>query len=464
MSYDKMHRLDQSLRELADQVVNYAMERIAMQPPPLDGPKSVEELAKMYPTNITKEGLGGKEVLKRFVDSYAPATLSSDHPRFLAFVPVAPTKASILFDLVVSASSICGTSWLEAAGAVFLENEALSWLAELAGMPKGSGGTFVSGGSAGNLSGLHTGRHHMYATRGSRPSRWSIICAQEAHSSIRSAANVMDVDVFVTEGDEQGRLTKCDLDAKWKALSEEERSQVFAVVATAGTTNAGIVDDLRGAAEFAKEHGLWFHVDGAYGGAGLLSEEKRPLYIGVEEADSFVVDPHKWLFAPFDCAALIYRDPILAAKAHTQEAAYLDDINSMPEWNPASFAYHLTRRTRGLPFWFSLAVNGTEAYEKAVQASIDLAKWTAKEISSRDYLELVMDPELSVVMFKRKGWSASEYDAWSKAALRDQVGFILPSMHSGEKILRFCFVNPTTTEADVSAILDSMVWKPNWRE
>lgn len=464
MSYDKMHRLDQNLRELADQVVNYAMERIAMQPPPLDGPKPIEEIAKMYPTNITREGLGGKEVLKRFIDSYAPATLSSDHPRFLAFVPVAPTKASILFDLIVSASSICGTSWLEAAGAVYLENEALSWLAELAGMPEGSGGTFVSGGSAGNLSGLHTGRQHQGAIRESRPSRWSIICAREAHSSIRSAAAIMDVDVFVTDGDERGRLTKIDLDKKWNSLTDQERSQIFAVVATAGTTNAGIVDDLKGAAEFAKENGLWFHVDGAYGGAALLSKEKRSLFEGIEEADSFVVDPHKWLFAPFDCAALIYREPLLAARAHMQEAAYLDDMNSIPEWNPASFAFHLTRRTRGLPFWFSLAVNGTGAYANAVQASIDLAQWTAEEISSRDYLELVMNPELSVVMFKRKGWSSQEYETWSKAALKDQIGFVLPTMHKGEKVLRFCFVNPTTTTSDVSAILDSMVWKPNWRE
>ncbi|SHE53947.1 Glutamate or tyrosine decarboxylase [Ferrithrix thermotolerans DSM 19514] len=462
MPYDKMHRLDQSLRELADQVVSYAMERIAMQPPPLDGPKPLEEIQAMYPSNITKEGLGGKEVLKRFVDSYAPATLSSDHPRFLAFVPVAPTKASIMFDLIVSASSICGTSWLEAAGAVYLENEALAWLAEMAGMPKGAGGTFVSGGSAGNLSGLHTGRRTQAEKRGERPNRWAILCSKEAHSSIVSAANVMDVDIFVTGGDERGRLTRNDLEQRWVTLSEEERTQVFAVVATAGTTNAGIVDDLRGAADFAKEKGLWFHVDGAYGGAGLLSDEKRDLYHGVEDADSFVVDPHKWLFAPFDCAALIYRDPIKAVKAHTQEAAYLDDINTMEEWNPASFAYHLTRRTRGLPFWFSLAVNGTDAYKEAVQASIDLAKWTAKEIDARDYLELVMEPELSVVMFKRKNWGPLDYDSWSKAALRDQVGFVLPTTHNGEKVLRFCFVNPTTTEADVSAILDSMAWKPNW--
>lgn len=453
-----MHRLDQETRQLANEVVRYALERISLQPPPLDGPRSYEELHSLYGATITPDGLGGHEVLQRFVDGFAPATLSTDHPRYLAFVPVAPTKASVLFDLVVSASSICGTSWLEAAGVVYCENEALRWLADLAGLPEGAGGTFVSGGSAANLSGLHSARDRIRRLRGGRPDRWRLLCSAEAHSSIVSATSIMDVEIVVVEGDERDRLTGDGLEKTWSDLDDDVRDSIFAVVATAGTTNSGIVDDLRGAGTFAHNHALWFHVDGAYGGAALASETRRHLFDGVEEADSFVVDPHKWLFSPYDCAALLYREPHHAAKAHTQEASYLDDINSSAEWNPSSYAYQLSRRVRGLPFWFSLAVHGTNAYRVAVEKGITLATWCAREIERRDELELVCEPELSVVLFRRKGWTDREYQLWSQRALKDQVAFVLPTTYRGERLLRFCFVNPLTTEDDVAAIFDSMAW------
>jgi glutamate/tyrosine decarboxylase-like PLP-dependent enzyme len=453
-----MHRLDEESRALANEVVRYAMDRIAMQPPPLDGPRPLEELRSLYGPSITEEGLGGHEVLRRFVEGYAPATLSTDHPRFLSFVPVAPTKASVLFDLVVSASSICGTSWLEAAGVIFCENEALGWLASLAGFPSTAGGTFVSGGSAANLSGIHTGRMKIARDRGDRPVRWRLLCTEEAHSSVVTATSIMDIEVVTVKGDERGRLTGARLEETFESLDPETRSSIFGVVATAGTTNAGIVDDLRSSGEFARRHGLWFHVDGAYGGAALATDARRHLFDGIELADSFVVDPHKWLFAPYDSAALLYRDPQHAIGAHTQEASYLDDINTTAEWNPSSYAYQLSRRVRGLPFWFSLAVHGTNQYASAVQRGIELAEWSAREIERRDYVELVIEPELSVVLFRRKGWGSKEYEQWSERALRDQIGFVLPTAYRGERMLRFCFVNPLTTEGDISAILDSMAW------
>ena len=135
-------------------------------------------------------------------------------------------------------------------------------------------------------------------------------------------------------------------------------------MATSGTTNLGVIDDLAGIAEVCRERGLWFHVDGAYGGAALAAPSVRHLFAGIEHADSFIVDPHKWLFAPFDCCALVYRDPEVARRAHTQHAGYLDPINEAGEWNPSDYAMHLSRRARGLPFWFSLAVHGTDAYRE----------------------------------------------------------------------------------------------------
>jgi len=229
------------------------------------------------------------------------------------------------------------------------------------------------------------------------------------------------------------------------------------VVATAGTTNAGIIDDLAGAAAVAREHGLWFHVDGAYGGAGLFAPSVRRAYDGIEHADSFVLDPHKWLFAPYDCAALLYRDPALARSVHKQDASYLDVIHDDPaQWNPTDYAYHLTRRARGLPLWFSLSVHGVSAYTEAIEAAIRLAGQAAAEIGKRSYLELIREPDLGIVLFRRTGWTAAQYTDWAGQLLRDQVAFIPPSAWEGETVARFAFLHPHTSMDLVRQILDRM--------
>jgi len=208
----------------------------------------------------------------------------------------------------------------------------------------------------------------------------------------------------------------------------------------------------------AREIGAWFHVDAAYGGAGLFSERVRPRYRGLRHADSLVVDPHKWLFAPLDCAALIYRQPHLAKQVHTQQAPFLDALHTgtPEEWNPSDYAYQFTRRARGLPLWFSLAVHGTDAYGDAVDTAIDLAAESTRMIAARPYLEVLRDPELSVVLFRRSGWSADDYYDWSRRLLGDQVGFVTPTVWLGETVARFCFLHPGTTAEMVAEILDTM--------
>lgn len=320
----RMHRYDEGAAALARAVFDYVSDRTQREVP-LDGPRSAAELEAEVGGSVTADGLGWEEALRRFTDVLAKATISMDHPLHLAYVPAAPTEAAVLFDLVVSASSIFGGSWQEGAGAVFAENQALDWLAGLCDLPEGAGGCFVSGGSAANLSALVAARHAAAAARGGRPARWRIAATAEAHSSVRSAMEIMDVGVLEVPGDHRGALRG---DALRDALDADPEGGdgLFAVVATAGSTNVGVVDDLAGAAAVAGEHGLWLHVDAAYGGAGLAAPTVRPLFDGIERADSVTIDPHKWLFSPFDCAALLYRDPALAAAAHTQEAAYLDAV------------------------------------------------------------------------------------------------------------------------------------------
>jgi len=452
----KMHSSSPATKALRDQVLKYARERMELDPAPLDGPQTLKYLQEHASGTISETGLGGTKALKVFEEVLAPACISTDHPGYLSFIPTAPTEAATLFDLVVSATSVYGGSWLEGSGAVFAENEVLAWLAKEVGLPKSAGGVFVQGGSLGNLSALVTARHTAIQERkknkSKMPKRWSIIASKESHSSLKAAARVMDIDVITADVDAEGRLRgKAVLAAAKKA-----GRGLFAVVATAGTTNFGIVDRLDEVGKAAKELGVWYHIDGAYGLAGILDENSKKLFKGSKYADSFIVDPHKWLFTPFDCCALVYRNPKLASAAHTQHGEYLDTLTDGGEFNPSDYAYNLTRRARGLPLWFSLATYGVAAYRKAVEDNINVAHKIAEVIRKREDLKLVREPELSIVVFEKKGWQLADYEAWSDRILKQGLGFVTPSSHLGKPNARFAIVNPRTDVKLLTQIIDSM--------
>ncbi len=442
--------------DMTDLVLEYCKERLAMDPVPLDFGGLQRDLAAELAGLMRPEGNEAAGVMRLFVDKLSTAVVSCDSPRFLSFIPAAPTKASLLFDMFVSCSSLHGTSWLEAAGVVVAENQALDVLARQAGLPAGAGGCFVAGGSAGNLSALVVARDTAGHRRGGDgPVRPLIAVSDDAHSSVGKALHVLGVEALIVPTDDH-RLTGAALSA---ALAGHPRADdVIGVVATAGTTNAGIVDDLAGVADVAEARSLWFHIDGAYGGAALFAPSVRDKFAGFDRADSFIVDPHKWLFAPFDCAALIYRQPNLAKAVHTQDASYLEVLHSEDpeEWNPSDYAYHLTRRARGLPIWFSMAVNGLDAYRNAVEAGLAIARASAQLITATPQTELVREPELSVVLFRRPGWNKLDYDAWSARLLSDQTGFVTPTTWEGETVARFAFLHPGTTLDMVAEILATM--------
>ena len=447
-SQQRMHVPDERLTSL---ILDYVADRLSMPETPLDHPGQKAEVDAILDGLVTREGMDPERVLEIYADHLSKTVLSADSPRYWAFIPAAPTKAALLFDMVVSAASLQGISWLEAAGAVAAENQALRWISDAAGLPASAGGAFVSGGSAGNLSALvvarDTARRRLVERDGetARHRRLRVAVSDQAHSSVRNTLSIIDVDpLVITTADHRftGEALRDVLDA------DADPDSIVAVVATSGTTNAGIIDDLLVIGTIARERGLWFHVDGAYGGAGLLAPSVRDRYAGVELADSFVVDPHKWLFAPYDCAALLYREPRLAKAVHTQDASYLDAIHhddGSYGWNPTDYAYHLTRRARGLPLWFSLVVNGTDAYTEAIEHSITLASAVAREIDAAEHLELLREPTLGMVLFRRTGWTAADYDAWAARLLADQVAFVTSTSWEGETVGRFSFIHPGTT-------------------
>jgi aromatic-L-amino-acid/L-tryptophan decarboxylase len=396
---------------------------------------------------IDAAGLGPSEAWQVLRDHILPTALPADHPRYLAFVGGSPTVMSVVGDVAVSAAGVYAGSALEGGRVVDAEGAALRWLAQLAGLPEQAFGTFVSGGSIANLSAFVAARHDRRRRYGRQPS--VIVTGTSAHASVASAAAIMGCDLVV-DGDRDGRLDRA---AMTRILASTDARDIAAVVATAGATNTGAIDDLLGVAQICGERGLWLHVDAAYGGAALLSDRTRAQFRGIELADSITIDPHKWLFTGYDCAAVLYRDPSAAKGAHTQVASYLEPVNADGHDNPSDYAIHLSRRARGIPLWLSLLANGTSAYRAAVDHCLLLADYAAQRVRDHPELEIAGSPALSIVLFRRVGWTAAQYRAWSARCIATGLGLVTPTVLDGETVLRLCFVNPVTSTSDIDRIL-----------
>lgn len=399
---------------------------------------------------VGAEGVGTAAAWASLRDVILPTAFPTDHPRYLAFVGGAPTPAAVLVDAAMSAAAIYGGSQLEAGAVVAAERAAIRWLCDVVGFPEGAHGTFVSGGSIANLSALVAARHGRQAPDGRPPG--VIIIGASAHCSVRSAAAIMGCRVVVA-GSAEAPLTAAQLEPVLEAV---DPADIVALVASAGATNTGAVDALDEIAATCGRFGIWLHVDAAYGGAAMLAPAQRNLFRGIDLADSVTVDPHKWLFTPFDCAAVIYRDPAVARAAHRQSAHYLDATLTEDADNPADYAVHLTRRARGIPLWASLIANGTDAYVDAVERCLETASYAAKCVEASAELQLVTEPQLSVVLFRRRGWRPEDYARWSGQAWRSGQALVTPTGFAGETVLRLCFVNPLTSAADVDLVLSTL--------
>ena len=346
-------------------------------------------------------------------------------------------------------------------------------------MPAEAGGVFVSGGTAGNLSALVAARWKWRHDAGGAHDRTRglLVASTGAHSSVAQAARVMDADVIGVAADERGRMHGDALRAVVDSLdARRSRPACSRSSPLPARPTPGSIDDLAGTADVCADMGVWIHVDGAYGGAGLAAPSVRDRFAGIEHADSFIVDPHKWLFAPFDSCALIYRDPSVARAAHTQHAEYLDVLQEDAtlrdvaegdvgeEGAPQDHAgTRPTSPTTSLAApagcrcgsaWRRTAPTRTRAPSSRRSRS---PVRRAAEIAATPHTELIMEPELSVVLFRRRGWTSDQYEAWSDRELAEGRSFVTSTSWGGETVLRICIVNPVTTLDDIRVVIDSLV-------
>lgn len=435
-------------------IQTWISDRLKAQPNSHYGASTVADvLEEKLQGSIQENGLGDMEAFKKFKEVIIPAVRAQNHPLNLAYVPACPTPSSLMFDCALVAANIFGGSWEAGSGAIHAENQVLAWLAGAAGFPKEAGGVFVSGGTTGNLSALHAARHKHRTRLSTTSKKWAILASDEAHSSIAAVARVMDVELKLIPTDNSGKIrTDCLLDT---FNHDHDPERFFAIVGNAGATNSGAVDDLQFLANFAEQNNIWLHIDGAFGLAALANNEAKKIFKGIEKANSFIVDPHKWLFAPYDCCALIYRDPMDGADAHAQKAVYLDSIQK-DNWNPTNYAIHLSRKARGLPLWFSLVSYGTHAYSRAIENCIQTAKEIADGIKNNENLELIIEPQLSILVFRPKTMSDDEIDQWSDQNMVSGKILCLPTKWRDQKVLRICVVNPETQAEQVLACLNDL--------
>lgn len=443
--------------ESVELTLNWAKERTVSGSDPKTTALSAKELRDKVGQTITEDGLGPKKALDIF-DTLNKATRSADDPMNFAYIPCAPTKAAVAFDEVVSSANVFGGIWECGAGAIYAENQVVDWIKKNLCWPDEAIGTFVSGGTHGNLSALACARDNAKNKwkeedrypNGRPNDGYKLIISKDTHSSVKTIAKVLDVDVLTADTDKNGVMSGKTVE---KLIKENEG--VFAVVATTGTTNTGSIDHIESISKVCQKYDIWLHIDGAYGGAGILAPSVRDLYKGIENADSFIVDPHKWLFAPYDCCCLVYRSPKNVYNTFSQHAEYLEGVDHSQS-NPSDMAIHLSRRTRGLPLWYSLVTYGSKKYTEAVELCIENAKKCAQAIKNTEHLELVMEPTLSIVVFKRKDWEIEDYASWSNDLALDGKLLCIPSSINGEIILRLAFLNPNTDiDKAINIIVDT---------
>jgi glutamate/tyrosine decarboxylase-like PLP-dependent enzyme len=391
--------------------------------------------------------------LDALFDDVLPFIQRGDHPRFFARIASPSNFVSVLADAASAGHNAFVGSWAGGSGPATVELVVLDWLRELCGLPAGAEGVLVSGGSVANLVALAAART---ARLDGRPDPAAVVYASDqAHTAVDRALALLGFGAGQLRRlpTAHGRLDAGDVA---RAVREDRAAgrRPFCVVATAGTTSSGAVDPLAGLAELCAQDGLWFHVDGAYGAPAVLTPAGRTLLAGLERADSLVLDPHKWLFQPYEIGCVLVREPQLLERTFALGGSYLRDVED-GEVNFRDRSPQLSRTARALKLWLSIRVFGLAAFRDAIARGIALVEHAEAVLRGRPGWEVVSPAQLAIVCFRRAGDDALQ--SRIAAAMAEQ-GFALPSTTElgGRVVLHMCTINPRTTEADIEAAVKNM--------
>ena len=384
------------------------------------------------------------------------------HPGFIAYVPSSPTFPAVLGDWLTTGYNFFGGAWQIAAGPSEVEAVVIEWLRGWIGMPAGAGGLLTNGGSGANLTAVVAARHEAVGDDATRIARLTLYTSDQSHSSVARAAWIAGVpraNVRSLPGDGEFRLRVSDLE---RAIAEDRAAGMIPlmVVANAGTTNTGAVDPLNAIADLCAREALWMHVDAAYGGFAVLTPRGRETLAGLGRADSVTMDPHKWLYVPFECGCLIAKDPNRLKAAFQILPDYLKDIEtSGGEINFADYGEQLSRMARGIKVWLNVHYYGTDALAAAIDYSLGLAPVAERAVRANRDLEVLAPATLGILCFRAvpAGVAAADLDALNERILQrvNASGrfFISSTRIRGAFSLRICPIGHRTRESDMVELI-----------
>jgi len=410
--------------------------------PPPEGPRPLDELLAQLDRDVL------------------PFMARNEHPGYLAYIPGSGSWLSALGDLITSAYNLDVGSWQLSAGPSEIELVVLDWFKDWIGYPREAAGILVSGGSAANMTALACARESLV---GSMSDRLIVYCADQAHSSVARAARILGFrpdQVRVLPVDARFRLRPDALRSAMEADVRAGREPLF-VAAAAGSTSTGAIDPLAEISAICRERGVWLHVDGAYGGFAALTERGRAALAGIELADSVTLDPHKWLYQPFECGCLLVREGRQLLDAFEIVPDYLRDAKSgVPrEVNFADYGMQLSRTSHAIKVWLSVQYFGAAAFRAAIDGCLDLALHAQERIEQSPLLELMNPASLGVVCFRRKTDGDEDRAERANTQLvrglaQTPIGFVSTTRLRGRSAIRLCILNHTTRREDVDAVLD----------
>jgi aromatic-L-amino-acid/L-tryptophan decarboxylase len=445
------------MRQIGYRVVDTLVEHLATLPSQRVGTKGdPPALLKALSEPLPEQGMEFEAVLDQVERDVLANTMHVNHPRFFAYVPGPGNFVGAMADALISGYNVFAGTWISGSGPAAVELTVLEWLREMCGLPASAGGVFVSGGTLANLTALAVARH----VKISGPlEAATVYFSDQAHSSLEKALRVI--------GLAPGNLRKLPSDAAFRIPIGELRRRIvqdraagkrpFCAIASAGTTNTGAIDPLAELSVLCREQDLWLHVDGAYGAAAVIARRGRELLAGLELADSLSLDPHKWLFQPYEIGCVLVRN-----RAHLRDTfrilpEYLKDTQlHSEEFNFTDHGIQLTRNFRALKLWMSLKVFGLAAFRAAIERGFVLGEFTEACLRGMPGWEIVTPAQMGIVCFRYSSADDAAHLRLVQTLLEDGFALITSTVLRGQTVLRTCTINPRTTEADIQASLERL--------
>jgi aromatic-L-amino-acid/L-tryptophan decarboxylase len=447
----------EQMREMGYRVVDLLVNHLSSLPSQRVGAKGdPAELLAMFSGSAPEQATAFEELLTGLEARVLANTMHVNHPRFFAYVPGPSNFVSVLADAIVSGYNVFAGTWVSGSGAAAIEMETIGWLRKLCGMPETAGGLFVSGGTVANLTALAVARQIKL---GEHDPSAVVYCSDQAHSSIEKSLRVLGFSrgqIRSLPCDERFRLPAGDL---VHAIDEDaaKGKRPFCIVASAGTTNTGAIDPLPELAQLARSRDLWLHVDGAYGAAAAICDRGRALLVGMGEADSLSLDPHKWLFQPFETGCVLVKRASDLIDTFRILPEYLKDTHAISaEINFTDSGLQLTRSFRALKLWMSIRFFGLASFRAAIERGFQLAEFTEARIRNMPKWEIVTPAQMAVVCFRYRGATDAFHLQLVQRVLSDGFAFVTSTTLRGITSLRMCTINPRTTESDIVQTLEKL--------